>query len=256
MTEWAIECRQVSKTYRYMGREIRALDAISLEVPAGSAYGLCGENGSGKSTLARLILGLERPDAGQALVWGRDVARRSRRDRREWPSLVQTIWQDPQAYLTPSRTAAALIREPMRGTEAGKARRLADLLDLVGLPRSVASRRPFELSGGECQRVAWARALAVGPRLLILDEALSGLDLPLQWSCLDALAAIRQATGLTILFISHDLAFVSALCSEVAILNSGALVDRGPVPRVLGNPRQRAADRLVEAHWRLSAPGP
>jgi ABC-type dipeptide/oligopeptide/nickel transport system ATPase subunit len=182
MSEIAVELSAVSKHYRTpAGGEGRwALRQVSLRIAAGEALGLVGANGAGKTTLTRLLLAAETPDAGLVTVFGHPTTPRSRSMRRSWPRLVQVVWQDPAIYLNPFLGVGELLREVLPQEAPGGTPSVETLMDRVGLPVSLASRRPHELSGGQCQRVALARALAPQPKLLILDEALASLDLPLQ----------------------------------------------------------------------------
>jgi peptide/nickel transport system ATP-binding protein len=225
MTYPLLEMRDVSKSYDAGGKGRQtALKNASLSLSDGEALGLTGPSGSGKSTLARIALGLERPDAGRVSFLGNDMTRLSRRKQRTHFRSVQMVWQDPAVYLNPYQDAQTAIAEPMIafGVLPGNQcrHRAAELMEMVGLPRSASRRRPAQLSGGQCQRVAIARALSVSPRLLICDEVLVSLDLPQQVAILQLLKRLRQELGLSILFISHDMGAVRALCLRTVALEA------------------------------------
>jgi ABC-type dipeptide/oligopeptide/nickel transport system ATPase subunit len=256
MAEIAVELAAVSKRYRMPGNGDGrwALRNVSLRIAAGQAFGLIGANGAGKTTLTRLLLAIETPDVGDVVVFGHRTARRPRATRRLWPHLVQVVWQDPTIYLNPFLRVGDLLEEVL--PEEMKGASVASLMDLVGLPAHLAESRPHELSGGQCQRVALARALAPRPRLLILDEALASLDLPLQLECLEMLTRLRASLDLTLLWVAHDLALTERLCDSVALLHEGDLVEQGPVRSVIHSPVSAPARAFVEAHRRLhSMPG-
>jgi ABC-type dipeptide/oligopeptide/nickel transport system ATPase subunit len=255
VTEAFVELEGVGKHYPTKGNRGRrwALRDVTLRIGPGEALGLVGENGAGKSTLARLLLAIEAPDAGEAVVFGHKTVRRSRATRRLWPSLVQIVWQDPTIYLNPFLTVGDTLREAARSTERGKdlSVSVTALLDLVGLPKDFARRRPHELSGGQCQRVAMARALAPRPRLLILDEALASLDLPLQLECTAMLSRLKTSLDLTLLWVAHDLALTELMCDKVAMLHEGRLVEQGSVACFMRSPISPPARAFVDAHRRL-----
>ncbi|MEV7969810.1 ATP-binding cassette domain-containing protein [Sphaerisporangium sp. NPDC088356] len=223
-------------------RTVRALDDVSLSVADGSCLAVVGESGSGKTTLARILVGLESADAGTVVLAGRPVARRPRRaERRARARDVQMVFQDPNGSLNRRRTAGAAIGEVLaahhRVTGADARRRVADLLDQVGLRPEHARALPGELSGGQKQRIAIARALAAEPRVLVLDEAVAALDVSVQAQVLNLLAEIRRAHRLTYLFITHDLSVVRQVSEEVVVMCQGRIVERGSTARVLDDPR-------------------
>lgn len=229
---------------------------VSLRVEAGHAFGLIGANGAGKTTLTRLLLALEAPDIGEVSVFGHTTTHRSRSVRRAWPRLVQVVWQDPTLYLNPFLTVGDLLAEILAAVPPRTPTTVSSLMGLVGLPGELAGRHPHELSGGQCQRVALARALAPQPRLLILDEALAGLDLPLQIECLEMLSRLKASLGLTLLWVAHDLALTKRLCESAALLHDGELVEQGPVDRILQAPASAPGRAFVGAHQRLHAAPP
>ncbi|MEU7748237.1 ABC transporter ATP-binding protein [Nonomuraea sp. NPDC049158] len=238
-------------------RRLRAVDGVDLELMRGEILGLVGESGCGKSTLARAIVGLTPPTAGGVLLDGVPVpGRRPPGMRRR----IQMIYQDPGSSLDPRRTVAQTLAEPLRRTlPAGKPARLAgpsaqkiahrtrELLEMVGLGERQAHALPRELSGGQRQRVAIARALAVEPEVLVADEAVAALDASVAGAVLNLLSDLRERLGLSVLFISHDLATVRGLCDRVAVMYLGSIVEEGPVARVFARPGHPYTRVLLDA---------
>ncbi|MBT2468730.1 ABC transporter ATP-binding protein [Streptomyces sp. ISL-66] len=214
-----------------------AVDAVSLEVPEGSVTGLVGESGSGKSTLARAAAGLT-PYRGtiSGVTRGR----------------VQMVFQDPYSSLNPRMSIGDAIAEGARVPRAQRPAEVGRLLELVSLPATYASKYPRELSGGQRQRVAIARALAAEPELLIADEITSALDVSVQGAVLNLIRDLRSELGLTMLFISHNLAVVRYVCDAVAVMHHGRLVESGPVEDVIGAPRHEYTRTLLDAVPRLA----
>ncbi len=227
------------------------LNGVNLGLPAGTALGLIGESGAGKSTLARVAGGLEDPAAGEVRFEGHSLGGMKRRDRWRLKRHIQYVWQDPFLYLNPYLTAGQLIAEPLEIFSAAerpdREGQVRELLRQTGLSSDLLNRRPRQLSGGQCQRVAIARALAVRPRLLICDEILTGLDGPNQVQILELLRTLRARLGLTILFISHDLAAVAFLCERIAVLQEGRIVEVTETPLFLSRPAHPFSLKLLEA---------
>ncbi|MFD2378842.1 ATP-binding cassette domain-containing protein [Ottowia pentelensis] len=230
---------------------LQALKGVSLQVTAGRSMGIVGESGSGKSTLARLVMALERPTSGQVLLEGRDLhalapaeLRRARRD-------FQMVFQDPYGSLDPRRPVWRTVAEPAAALEhasrALQRERAAAMLTAVGLRLDALDKYPHEFSGGQRQRIAIARALITQPRLIVADEAVSALDVSVQAQVLNLMADLRDAHGVTFLFISHDLAVVSHLCQDVAVMQGGRIVEHGPVRQVLGAPSHPYTRTLLAA---------
>jgi peptide/nickel transport system ATP-binding protein len=249
-----LDIRSLSKTYRRSGREaVTAVDDVSLRVERGGALGVVGESGSGKSTLARILVGLESPDAGEVVVDGRPrtSAPANRAERLAHARSVQMVFQDPYLSLDPRMSVGRAIEDALRlhsHASAGDARaRVLRLLEQVGLEPRHADARPRTLSGGQRQRVAIARALAIEPDLLVLDEATSALDVSVQAQVLDLVASIRRERGLTVLFISHDLAVVRRVCEEAVVMHRGCVVERGSTAAILEAPRHPYTRRLIES---------
>jgi oligopeptide/dipeptide ABC transporter ATP-binding protein len=229
-----------------------ALDDVSLSVVPREALALVGESGSGKTTLARSLVRLVEPDAGRIEFAGRDILRAS---RRELPSIrrrIQLIYQDPYSSLNAAMRIGDAIVEPalVHGLveKADAPKRLAELMDQVGLNAALAKRYPRALSGGQRQRVAIARALAAEPEILIADEAVSALDVSVQAQVIRLFARLQAELGLTLIFVSHQLATVAQLCERVAIMYRGRLVELGPTAEVFSAPRHGYTAALIEAH--------
>ena len=266
----AVSVSGLTKDFRVADRHGRrsvftAVSDVSFTVPAGGSLGLVGESGSGKTTTARMLVGLETPTAGRIEVLGHDRSRpaRAAAERRRRARELQIVFQDPYTSLDPSQTVRAAVDEVLRahsGLEGpARAARLAELLDQVGFDERQASARPRELSGGQRQRVAIARALAADPRVLILDEAVSALDVSIQAQILNLLVDIREATGIAYLLISHDLAVVRHLCDSVVVLRRGRVVESGECGAVLDSPADEYT-RVLRASvpvagWRPGGPG-
>lgn len=229
-----------------------AIDNVSFALHRGEILGLAGQSGSGKSTVARCLTRLVTPDAGAIDLDGEDVRSVSGASLREIRRRMQMIYQDPYTSLNPRMTIGAAIIEAGRvhrrpGSEdPGKF--VSRLLEQVGLPSSMALRRPRELSGGQRQRVAIARSLAVGPDVLIADEAVSALDVSVQVQLLNLFVDLRDQLGLSILFISHQLAVLAEVCDRVAIMNRGRIVEIGTTTDVFGNPQHTYTRELLAAH--------
>ncbi|GAA4170154.1 ATP-binding cassette domain-containing protein [Gryllotalpicola koreensis] len=229
-----------------------AVAEVSFTLSAGGTLGLVGESGSGKSTTARLVAGLLHADAGSARLDGREIVGAGRRELHALRRDMQMVFQDPYSSLNPRMTVLDLVGEGMlvHGIERDPARRrdrVVRLLETVGLGGEHLDRHPRSFSGGQRQRIAIARALAVGPRLLICDEPVSSLDVSVQAQVLNLLRDLRETLGLAILFIAHDLAVVRYLCDEVAIMSHGRVVEHGPRDAVFERPVHEYTRSLLEA---------
>jgi len=238
-------------TFSWRPRIVKAVDGISFSVRRGETFGIVGESGSGKSTTARMICGLERFDSGSIIVDGIDVGRLRRGDRLKFRKILQLVFQDPYAALNPHWKVGDLIAEGMRvhgiGDRRERRKRVLALLDQCGLPSDAANRYPFEFSGGQRQRICIARALAVEPRILVLDEPVSALDVSIQAQILILLQTLQRELGLTYVFISHNLAVVEQLCDRLIVMKSGRIVETGPTEEVIHYPSHEYTRTLVEA---------
>ena len=248
-----LELTGVTKTYRLRGRTepLVAVDDVSLTVPRGRTLAVVGESGSGKSTTARIALRLEDADAGTVRFDGEDVTALHGRRLRAFRRSIQPVFQNPYASLDPRYTVSEVVAEPLVvhriGDTAHRREAVAGLLDRVALPTALAGRRPHELSGGQRQRVAIARALALEPRLVVMDEAVSALDVLVQDQVLDLMVELQRDLGLSYLFISHDLAVVGLVAHEVCVMKEGRVVERGEPERLFSAPQEEYTQRLVDA---------
>ena len=230
---------------------VRAVDSVSLTIAAGSTLGLVGESGCGKTTMSKLILGLERPTSGAIRFDGRDVLALGREGERAYRRAVQAVFQDPYASLDPRMRVATIVGEPLVINAdldaAGRRRRVAELLDLVGLPERAATLYPHEFSGGQRQRIAIARALALSPRLVVLDEPVSALDVSIRAQILNLLVDLQQRLGVSYLFIAHDLAAVAHMSHTIAVMYLGRIVEIGDADRVALAPKHPYTRALFSA---------
>jgi oligopeptide/dipeptide ABC transporter ATP-binding protein len=230
---------------------VRAVDSVSFTIEAGSTLGLVGESGCGKTTTSKLVLGLERPTAGSMRFEGREVTGLDRAGARHYRKSVQAVFQDPYASLDPRMRVGSIIAEPLvinePGTAAERHRRVLELLDLVGLPERAADLFPHEFSGGQRQRIAIARALALSPRLVVLDEPVSALDVSIRAQILNLLRDIQKRLGVAYLFIAHDLAAVAHMSHVIAVMYLGQIVERGPAAEVALSPRHPYTRALFAA---------
>jgi oligopeptide/dipeptide ABC transporter ATP-binding protein len=232
------------------GRALRAVDDVTFQVGPGETLGLVGESGCGKTTVGRLILRLLPATAGRIVFDGRDVTDVPERGLREFRRAVQVVFQDPYSSLNPRLTVRDIVGEPLRNfgaTRRAAAQRVGQLLDTVGLSPSYMSRYPHAFSGGQRQRIGIARALALSPRLLVCDEAVSSLDVSVQAQILNLLADLQRGLGLTILFISHNLAVVRHVSHRVAVMYLGRLVEVAPEARLFAHPRHPYTRALLAA---------
>jgi peptide/nickel transport system ATP-binding protein/oligopeptide transport system ATP-binding protein len=246
-----LEVSELRVTFGGRRNRLRAVDGVSLGVAPEETLAVVGESGSGKTTVARCVVGLQRPDSGTVRFDGRALGpagHRSPADRRA----IQMVFQDPRSSLNPRMTVAAIIGEAWRTHPAAappgdRTEALLRVLADVGLDGDVLDRRPGDLSGGQCQRVSIARALAVGPRLLVCDEAVSALDVSVQAQILRLLVDLRVRHHLALLFITHDLGVVHQIADRVAVMRSGEVVEEGPAGEVLGSPRHEYTQALLDA---------
>ncbi len=252
----ALPDRSVRRPFRRAPR-VDILRGVSFHLTAGRTLGVVGESGSGKTSLARTVLRLHRPSGGQILLQGRDIAALDEAALRPLRAQIQMIFQNPLSSLNPRHRIGAIVSQPLAllGPAGGarvrgaRARRSAAeaLLERVGLPSAFVTRYPHELSGGERQRVGIARAIALRPAIVVADEIVSGLDVSTQAQIIALLRALRTDMGLALMFISHDLSVVRALCDEVLVLQDGKVVEQGACAEVFARPRAPYTRRLLEA---------
>ena len=230
---------------------VRAVDDITFAIEPGRTLGVVGESGCGKTTTAKLVLGLETPTAGAIRFEGRDLTALDADGRRAYRRSVQAVFQDPFASLNPRMRVGAIIAEPLVTNEvlgaADVAKRVARLLELVGLPERSAELFPHEFSGGQRQRIAIARSLALNPKLVVLDEPVSALDVSIRAQILNLLRDLQAEFGLSYLFIAHDLAAVAHMSHTIAVMYLGQLVEIGEADTVAGAPKHPYTQALFSA---------
>jgi peptide/nickel transport system ATP-binding protein len=248
----AIEVRGLRRTFRVRQglfgapRQVVAVDQVDFTVPSGSILGVVGESGCGKSTLARVILGILPPSAGQVMIDGEEI---HALDRRARARKIQPVFQDPYSSLNPRRRIRDIVAVPLVAQGAVSDReiraRVDEMLARVGLDPTMGDRLPAQLSGGQRQRVAIARALVLRPRIVICDEPTSALDVSVQAQILNLLAELRRDLGLTYLFISHNLAVVEHIASEVAVMYLGRIVEQRETEALFASPRHPYTQALL-----------
>jgi len=243
-----IEALGLVKQYGSLGRTV---DDVSFSIRRGETLGLVGESGSGKSTVARLLLRLGEPTAGVVRYAGKDLLSMNTREMRRMRRRMQIVFQDPFAALNPRMKVQEILAEPFaihheRPAE-GLAARLVEMLRAVGLERSALSRFPHEFSGGQRQRINIARALALKPEFLVLDEPVSALDVSVGAQVINLLQELQRTNGLTYLFISHSMPLVRYLCDRVAVMRKGRLVEMGECEQICNAPKDEYTRRLIAA---------
>ena len=251
-----IKVDNLSKVYKirqggFKTTELRAVDDVSFAIPRGTTMALVGESGSGKSTVAKLVLQLESITSGTVAIDGQSIGALTGKDLFDFRRRVQPVFQDPYGSLDPMYSVGNTIAEPLVthgiGDRASRQARVRELLDQVSLPASTVNRYPNELSGGQRQRIAVARALALKPDVIVLDEAVSALDVLVQGQVLDLLTDLQTELGLTYLFITHDLAVVRLITDNVSVMQKGRVVEAGTTDEIFANPTQQYTRELLEA---------
>jgi peptide/nickel transport system ATP-binding protein len=252
--EILLECRDLSRDFLVSGgffaagRRLRAVDGVNLAIRRGEVLAIVGESGCGKTTLARMMLGLLPPTGGTMSVGGRPI---DSIGRLEVARRVQPVFQDPYSSLNPRKTLASIIGLPLDihgiGSRAERRRRVASLMDLVGLPQRLLYVYPSQLSGGQRQRVAIARALAMKPEIVICDEPTSALDVSVQAQILNLLQDLRRELGLSLMIVSHNLAVVEHMADRVAVMYLGRVIETGDTREVFARPRHPYTRTLLEA---------
>jgi peptide/nickel transport system ATP-binding protein/oligopeptide transport system ATP-binding protein len=243
-----LEVRHLAKAYG----AVRAVDGISFNVHAGEAFGIVGETGSGKTTTARMIARLIDPTAGSIHFDGRDLTSLSRGAVKALRREVAMVFQDPYSSLNPRKSAGAIVAEPLavHGLLPGRGERrraVGELMERVGLDPGQLHRQPHEFSGGQRQRIGIARALALGPRMIVADEPVSALDVSIQAQILNLLRDLRRDLGLTLVLISHDLSVVRYMCERVAVMRDGQIVESAPAERIFEHPEHEYTRALLDA---------
>jgi peptide/nickel transport system ATP-binding protein len=252
-----LSAKQLSKSlsggraFGIAATETKAVDDVSLDILQGETLALVGESGSGKSTLGRILARLTKADQGSVTLGATNLLSLEGAPLRQERRKIQMIFQDPYASLDPRQSIGAAIAEPIKIqttlSKAARQERVAQLLTRVGLTADMARRFPHEFSGGQRQRVAIARAIAAGPELIIADEPTSALDVSIQAQILELLSDLKSENGLTMLFISHDLAVVRQVSDRVAVMRQGRILELGPTEAVWGAPRHPYTKALIDA---------
>lgn len=254
--ETLIEVSNLSKVYKlrkgnFGHEDFKAVDNASFTIKRGQTMALVGESGSGKSTIAKMVLQLEKPSSGKIIIEGRDTSQMDAKETFALRRTLQPVFQDPYGSLDPLHNIGNTIMEPLNihqvGDSVSRKARMYELLDQVALPRELATRYPNELSGGQRQRVAVARGLALKPEILVLDEAVSALDVLVQAQILELLAELQRELELTYLFITHDLAVVRVIADEVCVMQQGRIVEHARTEQVFDSPREEYTKNLLAA---------
>lgn len=255
MSEVLLEIQDLKKHFKVRGGllrkggTVRAVDGVSFSIAAGETFALVGESGCGKTTIAKMVLMLEAPTDGAIRFAGRNISEGTAADHKAYRRQAQAVFQDPYASLNPRLRVRTIIAEPLSAHGVGNseaiAKRVKELLDIVGLPATAADLFPHEFSGGQRQRVAIARALALNPRFMVLDEPISALDVSIRAQILNLLADIQEEFALTYLIIAHDLALVEHFSTRVGVMYLGSMVETGPTAEVFAQPSHPYTQALL-----------
>ncbi|MGI8458927.1 MAG: ATP-binding cassette domain-containing protein [Propionibacteriaceae bacterium] len=254
--EPVMELRDVEVVFKtrtgslFRPEKVTAVGGVSLSVARDETIGIVGESGSGKSTLARVMVGLQEPTGGQVLFHGEPLGKGATA-RKRFGRAVSVVFQDPATALNPRMIVSDILTDPLRvhgiGNRAAQVARMHELLELVGLPRSAANVLPRQISGGQRQRVATARALALGPDVVVADEPTSALDVSVRAQVLNLLADLRERLGLGMVFISHDINTVRHVSDRIAVMNRGVVVETGPTEQLFTSPHDPYTRTLLGA---------
>lgn len=251
MSDIVLKCRNIKKEYKKKNHYHIAADNISFDLKEGECLGIVGESGCGKSTLAKIIMNLEKVDSGEVILKDNNITNIKGRKLREVYKDIQMVFQDAIGSFNPKITIGESINEYVCNlcsvTKKDREEKVEQLLKLVGLPIEFKNRYPHELSGGQCQRAAIARALSSHPKVLICDEATSALDVSVQAQIIDLLIKMRKEFNISYIFITHDLALVSSFCDRVIVIKEGKVVEEGKVNKVINNPENEYTKRLLNS---------
>ncbi len=249
--EAIIEAVHLGKVFYQKGKApVRAVEDVSFSLYPGETLGIVGESGSGKSTIAGLLTRLCEPTEGTILFEGRDITRAKGNELKSVYAKMQMVFQNPSGSFDPRRTLGDGIAESLKNQgmkKSARKERVRELLEMCGLEAEFAERYPHEVSGGQCQRAAIARALALNPRVLICDEATSSLDVTVQKQIMELLISLRETQKLAFIFISHNLALVQMFCDRVLVLSDGKIVESGRTDEVINHPQSVYTKNLIES---------
>ena len=253
MDKIILQCNNLRKTYKKKNHLHVACDDINLYIKQGECLGVVGESGSGKSTLANIIMKLEKADSGTVILNDKDITNVKRNELKEVYKEIQMVFQDAIGSFNPRLTIEESIMEYVCNlcstTEEEKKHKVDNLLQMVGLPKEYKDRYPHELSGGQCQRAAIARALSAQPKILVCDEATSALDVSVQAQIVELLKEMQEKMNISYLFITHDLALVSSFCDRVAVMKNGKVVEVGDAIEVINNPMDEYTKLLIKSAY-------
>ena len=246
-----LEAEHLTKVFTQRGKKsFKAVDDVSFSLKAGETLGIVGESGSGKSTLAKMITRLTDITEGILKFQGKDITKLKQRQLKDVYGKIQMVFQNPVGSFDPRRTLGDGIGESLRNRGMKKtevAKRVKELLEQCGLDEEFAGRYPHEVSGGQCQRAAIARALAIEPKVLICDEATSSLDVTIQKQIMELLEDLKDTHGLSFIFICHNLALVQSFCDKVLVLSEGKVVENGKPDDIINEPQEAYTKKLVDA---------
>lgn len=246
-----LKCKNIKKEFKKRDHVHKAADDISFQLYARECFGIVGESGSGKSTLAKMIMKLENADSGEIIVDGEDISKFKGKKVRDYYGVIQMVFQDAKGSFNPKMTIGSSIMEYICNLcyvdKIERRKKVVNLLEEVGLTEAHYDRYPHELSGGQCQRAAIARALSVHPKIIIFDEATSGLDVSVQAQVVELLKKTLEERDISYLFISHDLKLVSSFCDRIGVMYHGKLIECGKSHDVINNPQNDYTKLLIES---------